>query len=79
VISQADLQALQSQVVALVKHLEAILERNEAERPVALVGECGHPADQRISVPRMGQPTAWLCRACGVEGETAAAAATKEG
>ena len=75
--STADLRALRTLALALLEQIEAMCER--AAPAVNPDQTCGHPADQRINVPRMGQPTAWLCRACGVEGETAAAAATKEG
>ena len=71
---------LRHQIIAMRENARAVMATADAilaaisEAPVSMViaalsGPCRHDPAQRLPVPRMGQPDAWLC-ACGVESGT---------
>ena len=72
----AQMAAIREGAKAIVAQADAVLAALVpapiAEPVVRAVGEpCSHPAAGRLAAHRMGAPTAWVCGACGTEGDDA--------
>ena len=61
-------------IVAQADVILAALSPAASEVPTPLVEQddapCRHDPSKRLAVPRMGQPAAWMCAGCGVEGDS---------